>query len=62
MALYGFLKEPRLLPLAVYMVFLVVISAGPESYSRFRVPLEPLLAVGFGFGLNNLIEWKKEKR
>ncbi len=53
-AAFGFIKEPRLLPLAIYMFVLIGISAGPESYSRFRAPLEPLLAIGFGVGLNSL--------
>jgi hypothetical protein len=31
--------------LAVVAVYLVVVSGGPEAYSRFRVPVDPLFAV-----------------
>jgi len=57
-ALYGVLKEPRLLPILLYVILLIVISAGPESYSRFRVPIEPLIAIGFGFGVHEIFNMR----
>lgn len=36
---------PELWLLAAIALYLVVISAGPETYSRFRVPAAPLLAI-----------------
>jgi 4-amino-4-deoxy-L-arabinose transferase-like glycosyltransferase len=43
--LVGRVAVPQLWILLVVAVYLVVISGGPEAYSRFRVPVAPLLAV-----------------
>ncbi len=37
------------------LLYLVVVSAGPEAYSRFRVPLVPFLSVFAGAGLHRLL-------
>ncbi len=41
--------------MATIIVYLVVISGGPEAYSRFRVPITPLLAVFASLGLARLL-------
>jgi 4-amino-4-deoxy-L-arabinose transferase-like glycosyltransferase len=43
--LIGRIRRPELWFLAATAVYLVVVSAGPEAYSRFRVPVTPLLVV-----------------
>lgn len=46
-------REPAWAPhLVVWLIvlYLLIVSAGPESYSRFRVPLMPLLAIYGGRG------------
>jgi 4-amino-4-deoxy-L-arabinose transferase-like glycosyltransferase len=40
-----------LLPIGAIALYLVIVSSGPESYSRFRSPLMPLFAVVAGTGL-----------
>jgi hypothetical protein len=47
------LREP-LVVVGVVLVYLVLISSGPEAYSRFRAPVMPLFAVLAGIGLANL--------
>lgn len=37
------------------IVYFLIISAGPEAYSRFRVPIMPLLAVYAGEGINHFL-------
>ena len=34
------------------MLYIIAISAGPEAYSRFRLPLMPLLSMYAGYGLS----------
>jgi hypothetical protein len=41
----GRIRIPELWLLAAAAVYLVVVSGGPEAYSRFRVPVTPLLVV-----------------
>ena len=43
--LFRRLDAPDLWILAAISLYLIVISGGPETYSRFRVPVAPLLAV-----------------
>lgn len=43
--LTGRIRTPELWLLAATAVYLVVVSGGPEAYSRFRVPVTPLLVV-----------------
>ena len=38
------------------IVYFIIISAGPEAYSRFRIPIMPLLAIYGGHGLYLTIE------
>lgn len=42
--------------IAVVLVYMVALSAGPEAYSRFRTPVEPLLWVMAALGLAGLRE------
>jgi hypothetical protein len=47
----------RLPPQAVavlLILYFVVLSSGPEAYPRFRVPIEPLLAMLAGVGYQHL--------
>ena len=49
------MREHRWRDLAIVALLpavLVVISAGPEAYSRFRVPVVPFLAILFGIALS----------
>lgn len=39
----------ELLGLVVVIVYMVVVSSGAESYSRFRVPFVPMMAILIGF-------------
>jgi 4-amino-4-deoxy-L-arabinose transferase-like glycosyltransferase len=41
----GRIRIPELWLLAAAALYLVVVSGGPEAYSRFRVPVTPLLVV-----------------
>lgn len=49
------LRWESLLPYAIAAVYLVAISAGPEAYSRFRVPAVPLFAIFAAPGLAALL-------
>ena len=40
-----------LILVSIAYLFMVSISAGPEAYFRFRIPMMPLLAVYGGYGL-----------
>lgn len=40
----------HLLP-AIMLVYMLVISAGPEAYSRFRVPVMPIICVYAAYGM-----------
>ena len=45
------LKQPGPLILAgVFILYFLLISAGPEANTRFRVPIMPFVAVLAGFG------------
>jgi hypothetical protein len=48
--------------LAVIVVYMVVLSAGPEAYSRFRTPVEPLLWLLAAVGVIGLRERRKYPR
>ena len=39
----------------IFILYILIISAGPEGCSRFRVPIMPLLAISSGIGFSNLI-------
>jgi hypothetical protein len=43
--------RPAHLVLGCLICYLLAVSAGPEAYSRFRVPLMPFLALYGGYGL-----------
>ena len=43
-------------------VYLLVVSAGPEAYSRFRIPLMPLLSVYAGFGGTRILKAVFQKK
>jgi hypothetical protein len=36
------------------LLYFIVVSAGPEAYSRFRVPIMPFLALYAGVGISAL--------
>ena len=44
------------------IVYFIIISAGPEAYSRFRIPIIPLLAIYGGHGLSLMLERIKGRR
>lgn len=48
--------------IALVMTYFCLVSAGPEAYARFRVPIVPFLAIGSGIGLANVYERLKSKR
>jgi 4-amino-4-deoxy-L-arabinose transferase-like glycosyltransferase len=37
------------------MLYFILISAGPEAYSRFRVPMMPLLSIYGGYGVSRMM-------
>ncbi len=43
-------RDPRTWLLAIFILYFLIMSAGPESYSRFRVPFEIILLVLCGMG------------
>lgn len=43
------------------ILYLVLISSGPESYSRFRVPLMPLLCILAALGIDGVFRRKREQ-
>lgn len=54
----GLLSAPHVLLLGL-VLYLALVSAGPEAYARFRTPLMPLLAVYSGEGWYRLLIRKK---
>ncbi len=54
----GRIRIPALWLLAATVAYLVVISGGPEAYSRFRVPVTPLLGVLAAAGL---AAWRRNR-
>jgi 4-amino-4-deoxy-L-arabinose transferase-like glycosyltransferase len=59
----GMIRERRWYPSALLVVvfgYLVLLSAGSEAYSRFRIPMVPLLAIAAGAGLHSL--WERLQR
>ncbi|MEI7850105.1 MAG: hypothetical protein WCK35_30210, partial [Chloroflexota bacterium] len=55
-SLWGLLRVPKILPtwfLVGVLFYLALISAGPEAYSRFRVPITPILALFASVGLDD---------
>ena len=48
------------------LLYFIVISSGPESYARFRIPIMPILcifsSIGFEFYNKNKIEFGKKKK
>lgn len=54
-AFYGVYRQPQLLPEAVLTFFIIGVSAGWESYARFRVPIEPYIALAFGAGITTIV-------
>ncbi len=43
-------------------LYLLVLSSGPESNARFRVPLAPFIALYGGAGVSLLLEWFRSRR
>ncbi|MDZ7793195.1 MAG: glycosyltransferase family 39 protein [Spirochaetia bacterium] len=60
-AFYGVYRRPQLLPVAVLTFLIIAVSAGWESYARFRVPLEPYIALAFGIGASKVLLASKKK-
>lgn len=61
-ALYGLGRGWRsrdrdgFIPVVLAVSYLLVVSAGPEAYSRFRVPIAPFVALLAGYGGHWLLE------
>lgn len=53
----------RALALAIPVIYVIAISAGPEAYSRFRTPVMPLVYVMCGVGVHVLrVRWMPRKK
>ena len=61
---YGFIKIEKntfFLILAITLVYLTLVSSGPQSYSRYRVPFYPIIAIFLSVGIKNFFEKYKFK-
>jgi len=61
---YGFIKIEKntfFLILAITLVYLTLVSSGPQSYSRYRVPFYPIIALFLSVGIKNFFEKYKSK-
>jgi 4-amino-4-deoxy-L-arabinose transferase-like glycosyltransferase len=47
--------RPALLFLAAFIAYFLLLSAGPEANTRFRVPIAPFVAVLAGFGWSRML-------
>lgn len=56
--LVGWIRIPSLWILVATAFYLIVVSGGPEAYSRFRVPVTPIFAV---LGAAALAEWQTRR-
>jgi hypothetical protein len=45
--------------LAGVSLYFVLVSTGPQAYSRLRAPIMPLLAIGAGLGFE---KWRRPGR
>lgn len=52
----------KLLLIAVPLLYMLLIAAGQEAWARFRVPVEPLLAILAAVGLMHLWTWLGRRR
>jgi uncharacterized membrane protein YfcA len=52
----------RLLLLGLPLCYLLLIGSGPEAWARFRVPLEPILAIFAAVGLLTLYDRIKSRK
>jgi hypothetical protein len=46
---------PSLVFVAVFVLYLLLISSGPEATTRFRVPIVPFLAALAGLGWSKIV-------
>jgi len=46
----------------ILILYFIAISAGPEAYSRFRVPIMPLLSIYAGHGIYQIVRVVREWR
>jgi len=46
---------PSLVFVAVFALYLLLISSGPEATTRFRVPMAPFLAALAGLGWSRIV-------
>ncbi len=61
---YGFIKIKKnnlILFLVLIFAYLLLVSSGPMSYSRFRIPFLPLLVILMSSGIENILKKIKYK-
>ena len=54
-------KNVFFLILAISFIYLTLVSSGPQSYSRYRVPFYPIIAIFLSVGIQNFFEKYKFK-
>jgi len=64
LATYGFFKIKKstlILFLFIIFAYLLLVSSGPMSYSRFRIPFIPILVILMSCGIENILKKIKDK-
>ena len=64
LSVYGFVKiEKNILFIFILVIFvyLTLVSSGPHSYSRYRIPFYPLIIIFLSAGIYNLLKVLKTK-
>lgn len=64
LAAYGFFKIKKntlIIFLIIILGYLLLVSSGPMSYSRFRIPFIPILVILMSCGIENILKKIKDK-
>ena len=54
--LYKINKDVLLFFIAVIFIYLILVSSGPMSYSRFRIPMTPIMLILMFCGIENAVK------
>lgn len=64
LSVYGFIKIEKnifFIFVLIIFVYLTLVSSGPHSYSRYRIPFYPLIIIFLSAGIENLLKVLKTK-
>ena len=64
LTVYGFVKIEKNIPflfILIFFIFLTLVSSGPHSYSRYRIPFYPVMIIFLSAGIYNLLKVFKKK-